>query len=227
MAISKYLKQNGIRPRGCKYTLNDKFFDRVDSENKAYILGFLYADGFVSKTTTCLSVTIQARDISVLEHINKSLASDRPIATKGNYRSFSIVNKQLHKSLVLLGCVPQKTFDIRLPKISDGLMLHFLRGYFDGDGYLNIRKKRKASGICAFCSNYKFCEDVRSFLSNHGISSRVYRRNTRNPLCAEVRVGRFTDIEHLYHLMYDDASFFMERKERKFRELFRRKYDHL
>ena len=33
-----------------KYSLNDDYFSVIDNEHKAYWLGFLYADGSLSKT---------------------------------------------------------------------------------------------------------------------------------------------------------------------------------
>ena len=39
------------------------------------------------------------------------------------------------------GCVPNKSFILRRPNIEEGLIRHFVRGYFDGDGCVSFNKE--------------------------------------------------------------------------------------
>ena len=49
--INYILTKNGIAKTVSearrKYKINEHYFDTIDTPNKAYVLGFLYADGFL------------------------------------------------------------------------------------------------------------------------------------------------------------------------------------
>ena len=70
------------RPR--TYTLDEKYFDKIDSQNKAYILGFIYADGSINKG--CLNITLSNKDVEILEFIKDELKYSGKISIKKNKR---------------------------------------------------------------------------------------------------------------------------------------------
>ena len=57
------------RPR--KYTLNENYFEEIDSSNKSYILGFIYADGSINKKNNSLTICLSEKDKDVLKFIKK------------------------------------------------------------------------------------------------------------------------------------------------------------
>lgn len=130
------------------YKINDSFFDEIDCEEKAYILGFMYADGCneinPEKCKYSISMSQLHQDIDILEKINQAMNSNYPIQIrlqKENRKQkcvLSISSKKLSNALCKLGCSKAKTFLIRFPKenqyFNENLMHHFIRGYFDGDG---------------------------------------------------------------------------------------------
>ena len=59
------------------YTLNEHYFDYIDTCNKAYVLGLLYADG--CNTETSITLSLKSCDKHILESINNELSSNRPL----------------------------------------------------------------------------------------------------------------------------------------------------
>ena len=78
------LKENNIETRSLsethrKYQLNEHYFDKIDTPNKAYILGFLYADGNNSSSGRSIKMQLQEKDFEILEKIRLELDSELPL----------------------------------------------------------------------------------------------------------------------------------------------------
>ena len=73
------------------YSLDENFFEKIDTERKAYILGFVYADGNNKSQNSGLSITISYDDKELLEEIKNELKSNAKI-TEQNINGF----KQAH-----------------------------------------------------------------------------------------------------------------------------------
>ena len=132
------------------YQVNTLFFRSIDTEEKAYWLGFLYADGYNSGTY--IQIAIISTDDNHLRKFRKSLQSTHPIRyyDVDNTARITISDKQLSQDLKIIGCVPRKTYVGRMPKkthLPDKWLRAFIRGYFDGDG--NISKLIKQDPIMA------------------------------------------------------------------------------
>lgn len=158
--ISNILKENNIKARcnsisSRKHSYNEKFFDVIDTEAKAYWLGFIYADGCVSERNNIpsqLQINISIKDKGHLVKFYKDLNhSDSPKIitsfTKGDYRQYEIIsirNKKLVEGLLKHGVTPRKSFTTLFPyEIPKEMYRHFIRGYWDGDGSIikNTHKK--------------------------------------------------------------------------------------
>lgn len=143
--IISLLRQNGeminFRP---KYSVDDTYFSNIDDQNKAYILGLIYADGNVSDSN--FSISLQERDMHILDSIRVLMGSTNPLKyinqkkkseTFQNQYKLSIYNKKIVQDLNNYGVMKNKSLKIKFPKfLSDELFPHFLRGLFDGDGLL-------------------------------------------------------------------------------------------
>ena len=70
-AVRRVLKEEGINTRlKNRYILDENYFDCIDTEAKAYILGFIYADGFVGDEKFN-NIVISVNDLEILEFIAK------------------------------------------------------------------------------------------------------------------------------------------------------------
>lgn len=154
--LSKYLKDRGIEVINYqnRSRLNEFVFDNLDSEEKFYWLGFLYADGNISKTGNRLEVRLSIKDINHLEKFRKflNLTTEFRTGVCDGYEfcHLSVRNKHLWETLNSLGCSPCKSLTLLFPK--SGIFKHnpifllaFIRGYVDGDGCLSLYKNSNGS----------------------------------------------------------------------------------
>jgi hypothetical protein len=144
ICLTQRLKKRGIiviRDNARKYTVDNAFFNNIDTENKAYWLGFLYADGSLASGygRYVIDVGLSSKDENHLQKFLNDLKSDYPIYKRNiklnnKFHPSSrvcIFSKQLHQSLIKYGCIPAKTYDLHIPKLQNQLMKHFIRGIFD------------------------------------------------------------------------------------------------
>lgn len=135
---------------------NHNYFSKIDTEFKAYILGFIYADGCLISHTTYgnkpraprLSLSIQIGDEEIIDKFSMEIKGKpgiiryTPAQKRANEQAQKIVNvssEQIYKDLTALGCYAQKTIvGMKFPSIDSSLIPHFIRGFFDGDGCVTV-----------------------------------------------------------------------------------------
>lgn len=144
-----------IDPRGGanRYSCNYSFFKKWSNE-MAYVLGFLYADGDIinaksSRTQYIKFSSIDKVQIALIKRLlgSKHIISERPpkITTfrNGSYLCkrlyfLRIGSRVMYNDLVYLGLTPKKSNTIDFPKVPKKYLNHFVRGYFDGDGHVSF-----------------------------------------------------------------------------------------
>ena len=126
-----------------KHFINENYFETIETEKQAYILGFIYSDGCVEEhpTTSALTFTQLEQDEDILYKIKEELGSDYPLLKSvqkinGEIKTkFYAYNRKLCEDLTKLGATPRKSLTLKFPFFLDERLLpHFIRGYFDGDG---------------------------------------------------------------------------------------------
>ena len=130
-----------------EYQIDENFFEIINTEEKAYILGFFYADGAnceLNGELIGISFTQLEQDVDILEKIKTAMKADYNFyscvqKTNGKVKyKFSINSKKLSERLSELGASPRKSLTLKFPNKdifkSEDLIRHFIRGYFDGDG---------------------------------------------------------------------------------------------
>lgn len=126
-----------------KHHIDPEFFDSINTEEKAYVLGFILADGHISKHNT-LMFGLKSDDVDVLYKIKSAMGSTHNItlSKNGNAALLSIRCAHIGKRLNELGVYHDKTFSLKIldvvSQIPQELERHFIRGLFDGDGGLGI-----------------------------------------------------------------------------------------
>lgn len=204
-----------------KISKNEDFFESIDSEIKAYLLGFLVADGCIYNKNR-FGVCIGERDIEIINLFSKYIAPDSKIRKKHNLKGakdrkpqilLRISSEKLVSDLKKYGVVERKTYQpINIPDISLDLKWHFIRGYFDGDGHLGIRTQKTLDGKGAKSCRIQFANGDKKILEDiqtlFGEKSRLKEQKRWWTLEIEGsrRVGRFLD------LMYKNANFYLKRK---------------
>ena len=136
-------RENGLNRN--KYPVNSTFFDCIDSEEKAYWWGFLYADGYVGKDARAIVVNLSNVDVEHLKKFRDIISPERPVRLEVKFRKnlgittrtavLRVDDKYICSRLQELGMIPKRTEFWRVgDNLPDDLFRHWLRGYFDGDG---------------------------------------------------------------------------------------------
>lgn len=216
-----------------KYKLNENYFDEIDTEDKAYTLGMLYADGCNQPHRNAIQLGLQEGDIDILHKINECVGSDRTLSyvkpsqylskdgskiyhRNGVYR-LRITNKHMSERLVELGVVRNKTFVSKFPteeQVPSHLLNHFIRGIFDGDGSVHY----DTSIRFGFTGTLDICYNIQLLLKNRlGFEIAPMRNISKNSdniktfsHAGLIKAKAFRD------WLYQDSVLYLERKKQRF-----------
>ena len=148
--VQKWANEKGMlrdRSESHRFTeFNQCIFDKIDTEEKAYWLGFFYADAYNCNSTNTVSLSLQVSDVEHLKKLARllNLPEDKIFYTKTKqdyeYYTLKMYSKSLCQNLNKLGCPQAKSFIITYPTWLDPKFnVPFIRGMFDGDGSLAHR----------------------------------------------------------------------------------------
>lgn len=204
-----------------KTELNEEYFEVIDTEEKAYILGFIFADGNISDFNKDkhykLRITLKESDLGILEIIKKELNFNGNIHTRklkgakapDNYfiNELSISSKKLILSLVDKGAVPNKTFIKTFPQLPNNLLRHFIRGYFDGNGSLYLGKSHYISELST--GSQSFMLSIVEILNRElGLSIKVGKKGN----AFRINLGK-QKTSVLVDFLYTDSKIHLDRKK--------------
>ena len=154
--LAKHFRELGVEiiNKQNRLKFDNTVFDCIDTEEKAYWLGFIFADGYISsdslkgKSRYLLEISLKASDKNHLDKFNKFMKHEN--ANKVTIEDakcgkvickrcrWYVANKHLWETLNSYGCTPRKSLTLKFPDKSifksKDLIRHFIRGYFDGDG---------------------------------------------------------------------------------------------
>lgn len=121
-------------------------FETIDTEEKAYWLGFLYADGTISSKENKIELGLAEKDLTHIQKFRTFIGISNKICYRESSKSyrFSFRSYKCKQDLINKGCVPNKSLILTFPSASQvpiALLKHFIRGYFDGDGWFTNTKK--------------------------------------------------------------------------------------
>lgn len=226
---------NGIKLRQLtyvnrKFEITESFFDNIDTDEKAYFLGFLYADGCVKDKKNMVILALKESDKEILEKLNRLIHKDKPLyiakdkreGNRENTVGIRICNKHVVNKLIELGCYPRKTFILEYPAWLDKKLYgSFIRGYFDGDGSISMRYFTGKSPQLKFTltGNGKFLRYVQKIIKeelNVNSSIEVRHKDRNNDIISIVVTGGI-QLEKLYDFLYCNSSIYLERKHELFK----------
>lgn len=121
-----FKKINKARRSPPRYHINENYFDCIDTQDKAYILGLFYADGYNNTKNNHIQLMLQEKDKNILVEILQKIDSDTPIRLVKKYKEhhkncycFTICNKHMSQTLASLGMVSGKSLILTFPKWLD------------------------------------------------------------------------------------------------------------
>lgn len=217
--IDKILKDHGVKKRKRQdyrtYSLDDTFFERIDLETKAYFLGFLFADGYNQYTRGIIKLALIDKDILIkfknaIRWTGKILPVNIP--SRKPFFEMHFVSHVMSEQLQKLGCIQAKSLTLEWPKnIPKKLVHHFIRGYFDGDGWMSI------SGTPTFgiASTENFLMGVNKIINEQtGIGLKKLENHPNNSVTKFYRLSGRLQIAKIYTFLYKDAVTFLARKKK-------------
>lgn len=230
-AMGKLFKEFNISSqRKNRYTLNEHFFDSIDNELKAYLLGYLFADGFVGDEEYNNIVFSQKKDdMEAVELFKESIEYTGELrifepgkASFKNSQDHVVVNfssEHMANKLRNYGLLKKESYK-SLPKIDNNLLRHFVRGFFDGDGSITLTKshykdKVYYSGALDIIVNKNLVDFFLNLFSDIHFTIDQSKTDYMVYLKCHSKKG----VKFFYDYFYKDSKYFLSRKKRKFDEI--------
>jgi transcriptional regulator len=225
--VSKLLKKNGFVIDRFKYHFNEHYFDQIDSQDKAYILGLLWADGHNRVDKGGVILELQEDDKELLEKINNLTENERPLRKVAlndknpswkNQYNLLWQSKYLSDVLNKYGMCQRKSLVLEFPKwLNEELYPHFIRGYMDGDGcvcYMKHNHKIQVSMV----GTRVFLEVVQNICKNIGVKSYIIHDKRANEAICQLSIVSNTGSVTFLDWIYMNANLKMERKYNKYQQ---------
>ena len=229
------LKKNGIAIRKTsdglyrRSTLTTNYFDTVDTDEKAYWLGFLYADGYNMEQRGEVKLCLGKLDIEHIKAFQLAINSNQEIKEyAGNKRDntcqITICNKHFSEKLAELGCFQAKSLCLKFPTLSQVPTQHissFMLGYFDGDGciYKSTNTEFSITSSYDFCTSYQQVLMEKCNLNKTAFWAKKDGRALREHAWAMRYSGR-NSITRIYNYLYSSSTpCYLLRKWNKFKEI--------
>ena len=215
-------------------TCNHNYFDNIDTEIKAYLLGFFIADGWLNVGNSRFGLQIKEEDNIVLHYIKNEFVNDSVISTK-NRTTETVTRKNIstirwtsshmkdifmNKYKILENKTHDKTFIFPFEEIPEHLIRHFIRGFFDGDGC--FCNKQNTISITMISTSLNFLNQIAKYFTNlsEGINEVIREINgkTTNYYTLNFNFERTDKPEKvlkIYNYLYDDSELYLIRKKDK------------
>ena len=218
------------------HNVDHDYFEKIDTQEKAYWLGFLWADGSISKTAsrcsgknrmTLTQKATNAEHLKLFAHAVKAPANIRYYASSYEGQPsarLSINSRKFCMHMEQLG-FDIKSRRIHVPNMPKSLYRHFIRGYFDGDGCLSVyvqtsQKTPVNRQEFSLTGDETLMLEIQQILNEQTtVSKRVHVKHyKRTNKAVSLRYGRKADIAALEHYLYDKATVYLKEKHDKFIE---------
>ena len=214
------------------YTVDETFFDKIDTEEKAYIFGLICADGHVEKDR--IVIALQEQDIDILEKIKSCIHSNQPLHKISKINPYTKTDRKvlymwelqincvkLVKALYKMGITHDKTYTLDseiIKNVPKSLVRHFLRGYFDGDGNVFYGTKYN-SGVkynINICGNKDF---LLSTYQEYFPSPNKLYKDKYSKQCYVWKLSSKQNVDNFLIYLYKDSKIYLDRKYKVFKNV--------
>lgn len=226
--IARFLTSQGINTLSntIKYDFNRNYFKEIDSEEKAYWLGFILADGSIVENrkgdivkSMKLEIGLAEKDKDHLVKFCKSVGADLSLIKKRKLKNglaayrITLTSTEMCKDLIKHGVNPNKTFDALIPNhILGGQYLRpFLRGLFDGDGFISKSK----CDISLTTASLGLLNQVHEIFTNLGCCKGNLRVDERSNACS-LRYTNKDDFIKIVDFLYEGSNIHLTRKYERY-----------
>ena len=210
---------------GKKANINSSIFDEIDTEEKAYWLGFFYADGNISDMKSYLKksgkyvyrmeVSLMASDIEHLNKLKNFLGYEKELKiSKAGDRAercrLYFNDKHMWNKLNEIGCTPIKSLTLKFPDESifkdKSLIRHFIRGYVDGDGCISYCNKEHTAMTLRILGTKHFLENMQNYIPLEK-NNKIMKKENIHELTFQRRRGVY-----VCNFLYKNCNVYLKRK---------------
>jgi hypothetical protein len=211
--------------------MNYNIFKCIDNQEKAYWLGFLYADGCNLPDYNRFVVHLSIKDLDHIIKFSRFLdinelkiktyppgikyIGKRKIKDNGSCR-LTCYSKEVSHQLLNLGMVKAKSKILKFPNtnmVPSNLINHFLRGYFDGDGCL---RKTENKNVVRFgviiLSSKEFCKKAIDIISNILNINVTYWKSYEKKNIKAFSISGNNQVLKFMNWIYKDSKIHLNRK---------------
>lgn len=226
--INRVLEENHIEKviyKKINKNLIENFFEEINTEEKAYLLGLLTTDGYVKHpkgNNFVIGISLQIKDLEMIKWIKETLKLDSKIQEdkRANKECYTIEwsSYKMAKDLSNYGVIPNKTYNLKhlSDKIPETLYHHYLRGLYDGDGICSIVNPSDSQiGFCSYSKS--FVEDFQLSVDK-AICKEDHNQIKKDNAYRCYWRGR-QQILSVLNYFYKDSTCFLQRKYNKYQFL--------
>jgi hypothetical protein len=210
-----------------KYSINENIFEKIDTPEKAYWLGMLTGDGWITDNND-LGLSLEQSDKEYVYKLRDFLQSDHPIVSKNNglkkdgapsiSYELRLTNKKIVSDLRKYGFHKDKTHYMSFPKLSEQLLPHYMLGLIDSDGSICLKthyiKKNIKSLHISFIAPTDFAEIFQQILIDKCKITKTKLGTQKNTNFVRiVEYGGYKNIYKIVKFLYDNPPVWMERKK--------------
>lgn len=225
---------------------NEKYFDVIDNEHKAYWIGFIWCDGYMAirnrgnRISYEFKLSLQNDDEEHLEKFNYDINGQYEVKHYTYKDHFSgqdmtearllITNQYFGKTLVNdYGLIPYRTDCSKILKnIPENLFKHFIRGVVDADGsFSRYQTVERGYNTTKYSVSIGSNQDIVRAIEKHLIDNSIindferkiqkrHNENDRDGDYREIRISGKEQSVKLLRYIYDDADIYLDRKYKKY-----------
>lgn len=208
-----------------KYSLNENYFETMNSPDKWYWIGFIMADGWIRPNKGELGIRLMKSDKKHLEKFRNSINSNHKIIfnkenSKNGYKnsgsySINIYSKKIVNDLLRIGVVPNKSLINSMIDMPEEYEKDFWRGMIDGDGTLctKIRKcneHEKEIKILQIVGTENICNAFKNFCLKY-INNKVSVFQ-KSEYCFRYQITAMGQPEKIVYILYNGSNLWLDRK---------------
>ncbi len=231
--LQKIKRENFSTKDPSKYKVNPNQFLKINTKEVAYILGILWADGFIySKKYQAIRLEIKSEDMKCIDYIFKETGkwtiTHRNRKNRQPQSTIQTSNKILVEFLLQKGYYPHsiESADKILFLIPDELKHYWFRGLIDGDGCFYINKKNNIHQLSisgSYDQDWAYIINVFNNLNiKYSVNRRKQAQGTKINKFSYIRIANRKDIinfgNYIYKGYMGDKMGFL-RKHKKFLEI--------
>ena len=207
-----------IENKRASKSFNIHYFDNIDTEEKAYWLGFLFADGAITQYQHSydIELSLKIEDKNHVENFAKALGK-KHVNSNSTYRSRCTVgSKHMFNILNSYGCTTKKSLTLKFPDVkifeTPDLIRHFIRGYVEGDGCLSYGNKEHTRASISILGTEDFLNGIQKEFK----TKKKYHLNNKNNEITKVLQYNGKQAFEFANFLYRDCTIYLDRKYKRY-----------